>query len=348
MTFRLDYRGDVAASRSPYRIVDEQGHEIEWANRFLDHHRVRGLQELSLRSYGSMLLHFIRWWNGQPGVDVMQADPNPFTESTLIDYVRAQREEPRNPSPETINGRSAMLRRLFQFYFQQDMPHAPYLLQRQWWGPRGGRGRRRGPGADLRLRVPPRVIEPLSVEQVQRFWSSFRTARDIGIVGLLLLSGLRSCEVLSLDLEDLRLSEAQLRVRGKGGKVRMMPLPPETIQLLDCYLKTERPLTNAARVFVSLKGRARGKPMTKAGLRSLFRHHRAATTIRKANPHRFRHTFGSDMIRAGVSLPALQRLMGHANIETTLLYIQISPQDVYEEYTRAVAKQVTPARIAQP
>jgi integrase len=241
-----------------------------------------------------------------------------------------------------------MLRRLFQHYFQHDIPHAPYLLQRRWWTPRGRRGGRRGPAADFRLKVPPRVIEPLSVEQVQRFWSSFRTARDMGIVGLLLLNGLRSCEVLALELEDLRLSEAQLRVRGKGGKVRIMPLPPETIRLLDCYLKTERPLTNAARVFVSLKGKARGKPMTKAGLRSLFRHHRATTSIGKANPHRFRHTFGSDMIRAGVSLPALQRLMGHANIETTLLYIQISPQDVYAEYSRAVSKQVAPARIAQP
>jgi site-specific recombinase XerD len=223
-------------------------------------------------------------------------------------------------------------------------------LQRLWWAPPGGRYRRgrSAAAADLRLKVPPRVIEPLSVEQVARFWSSFCTARDMAVVGLLLLNGLRSCEVLALELEDLRLSEAQMRVRGKGAKVRMMPLPPETIRLLDCYLKTERPLTNAAQVFVSLKGKARGRPMTKAGLRSLFRHHRAVTMIEKANPHRFRHTFGSDMIRAGVSLPALQRLMGHANIETTLLYIQISPQDVYEEYARAVARQTAPARIAQP
>src|SRR5271165_3816942 len=138
---------------------------------------------------------------------------------------------------------------------------------------------------DLRLRVPPRVIEPLSVEQVARFWSSFRTARDIAVVGLMLLNGLRSCEVLALELEDLLLSEAQVRVRGKGAKVRMMPLPPETIRLLDGYLKTERPLTNTARVFVSLKGKKRGQPMTKAGLRSLFRHHRATTTVEKANPH---------------------------------------------------------------
>ena len=86
--------------------------------------------------------------------------------------------------------------------------------------------------------------------------------------------------------------------------------------------------------------------MTPAGLRSLFRHHRAVTATPMANPHR--HTFGSDMIRAGVSLPALRHLMGHANIETTMLYIQISPQDVYAEYARAVAKQTAPARIAQP
>ena len=51
-----------------------------------------------------------------------------------------------------------------------------------------------------------------------------------------------------------------------------------------------------------------------------------------------RHTFGSDMVRAGVSLPALMRLMGHAHIHTTLLYIQLTPQDVFDEYTRAVAR----------
>jgi len=350
MRFLLQYRNDVAPSASPYRVMEQDGGEIAWANRFLDVQRVRGLNELSLRAYGHLLLHFIRWWAQQPGVEVMRLEAHSFTEATLIDYVRAQREEAPKLSPETINGRSSMLRRLFRFHFQVEMPHGPYRLQRDWWTPPGGRYRRAGSAAaaDLRLKVPPRVIEPLSVEQVQRFWSSFRTARDIAVVGLLLLNGLRSCELLALELEDLRLSEAQMRVRGKGAKVRMLPLPPETIRLLDCYLKTERPLTNAAQVFVSLKGKARGKPMTKAGLRSLFRHHRAATTIEKANPHRFRHTFGSDMIRAGVSLPALQRLMGHANIETTLLYIQISPQDVYEEYARAVARQTAPARIAQP
>jgi integrase len=186
---------------------------------------------------------------------------------------------------------------------------------------------------------------PLSAEQVARFWGSFRTARDLALVALMLLNGLRSREVLALKLEDLLFSEAQIRVHGKGARVRLLPLPPETIRLLRCYLKTERPLTNAPEVFVSLKGRARGSPLKPAGLRSLFRHHRATSGVPPANPHRFRHTFGADMIRAGVSLPALQRLMGHAHIHTTLLYIQLTPQDVFAEYTRAVAQI---AKLEQP
>jgi site-specific recombinase XerD len=348
MKFRLQHRSDLAASASPYRVVEQDGGEVVWANRFLDAQRVRGLNELSLRVYGHQLLHFIRWW-AREGVDVMQPELPPFTEATLIDYVRYQRDEFPRLTPETINNRSYILRRLFRFYFQVEMPYGPCRLQRPWRPPFGGRCRSQNrAAADLRLQAPPRVIEPLSVEQVHRFWSSFRTARDIAIVGLLLLNGLRSCEVLGLELEDLRLSEGQLRVCGKRSKVRIMPLPPETIRLLDCYLKTERPLTNSPRVFVSLKGKARGQAMTKAGLRSLFRHHRAVSDVHKANPHRFRHTFGSDMIRAGVSLPALQRLMGHSDIETTMRYIQISPQDVYEEYRQAVSKRATAARIAQP
>jgi len=80
--------------------------------------------------------------------------------------------------------------------------------------------------------------------------------------------------------------------------------------------------------------------MTLAGLRSLFRHHRQTTGIKLANPHRFRHTFASDMVRAGVSLPALMKLMGHANIQTTLVYIDVTPLDVYQQYARAVAQVV--------
>jgi site-specific recombinase XerD len=347
MTFHTIYDANLPAGQSPFRVVDGQGHELEWIHRFLDAQCVRGLQPLSLRAYANTLLHFVRWWSRQPGVDVTRFTAEQFTESTLVDYVRDQLQEQPKPSPENVNNRSSMVRRLFRFYFHHEMPHAPYLLQRTWWrrSPLGyGRGRLLQT-ADLQLKVPQRVIVPLSAEQVARFWRSFRTARDLAIVALLLLNGLRSREILGLKLQDLLFSEAQIRVRGKGGRVRMLPLPPESIRILQSYLKTERPLTNTPEVFVSLKGRARGTAMTPAGLRSLFRHHRATSGVAPANPHRFRHTFGSDMIRAGVSLPALMRLMGHAHIHTTLLYIQLTPQDVFAEYARAVAQM---AKLEQP
>jgi integrase/recombinase XerD len=340
MTFRAVRCHDLPASRSPFRVIDEQGRELEWLNHFLDAQSIRGLAPLSLRQYANMLLHFVRWWSRQPGVDVTRLAVEQFTESTLIDYVRSQRDAQPGVAPETINTRSSMLRRLFRFYFHDEMPHGPYRVQRIWWrrSPLGyGRGRV-AVAADLKLKVPQRVIVPLGAEQVAHFWGSFRTARDLAIVALMLLNGLRSREVLLLKLEDLLFGEAQIRVHGKGARVRLLPLPPETIRILQCWLKTERPLTNAPEVFVSLKGKARGCPMTPAGLRSLFRHHRAASGVPQANPHRFRHTFGSDMIRAGVSLPALMRLMGHAHIHTTLLYIQLTPQDVFAEYARAVAQ----------
>jgi integrase/recombinase XerD len=208
-----------------------------------------------------------------------------------------------------------------------------------------GLGRPRMALSRLRVKVPKRNVVPLSVNEVARFWSGFRNARDLAIVGLMLLEGLRSAEVLALNRDDVLLSEAQLRVRGKGNKFRFLPLAPETVQLLEHYLHLERPNPCSAALFVSLKGRARGARMTPAGLRSLFRHHRQTTSIKLANPHRFRTTFASDMIRAGMSLPALMQLMGHADIQTTLLYVEVTPQDVYLEYARAVAKHIRPLPV---
>jgi site-specific recombinase XerD len=69
------------------------------------------------------------------------------------------------------------------------------------------------------------------------FWRSFHTFRDLSLIALMLFDGLRSHEVLALELEDLRLSEAQILVGGKGNKERLLPLPQETIQILENYLR---------------------------------------------------------------------------------------------------------------
>ena len=81
--------------------------------------------------------------------------------------------------------------------------------------------------------------------------------------------------------------------------------------------------------------------MTPAGLRSLFRYHRRTTGVKKANPPVsshicFRHG------ACGVSLPALMQLMGHARIETTMVYVEVTPLEVYQQYAKAVAQHIRP------
>ena len=198
------------------------------------------------------------------------------------------------------------------------------------------------------LRLCRRYLTPLTAAEVSQFWSSFRTHRDLGLIALMLFNGLRSREALNLQLEDLAFAQSQLRVHGKGNRQRLLPLDPQTIKVLECYLRIERPLTNSPFLFVVIKGPNRGNPLTPAGLRSLFRHHRRLTKVSKANPHRFRHTFGADMVRAGISLPALMRLMGHSHIHTTMLYVQLSPQDVWNEFYRAVQSLNRPQLPKEP
>jgi site-specific recombinase XerD len=186
-------------------------------------------------------------------------------------------------------------------------------------------------------------VIPLSPDEVLRFWQSFRSYRDICIVALMLANGLRSREVLALGCGDLVLAQARMRVSGKGNKERIMPLSEDSLLAIHRYLDLERPKTDSPYVFVSLKGTRRGQAMTPAGFRSLFRHHRKQTGISRANPHRFRHTFGADMVRAGVALPALMHLMGHASIQTTLLYTELSREDVWKQYRSAMEKLRRPA-----
>src|SRR5215467_6722110 len=342
MKFCVLYQQTADNAQSPIRVVEQTtSRSVGWINRYLDREYVRRLANTTLRTYAHSLLHFVRWWESVHHTGDVRKDD--LTESTLLDYVRFQSSQQPRPSASTINDRVAVADRALRNEFP-DAPcqiargfHQCFLHRRPM-----GLGRPRVAVSRLRVKEPKRCIVPLSVDEVARFWASFRTARDLAIVGLMLLQGLRSAEVLALNRDDILLSEGQLRVRGKGNKLRFSPLAPETIQLLDHYLRLERPDPCSPALFVSLKGPARGTRMTPAGLRSLFRYHRQTTGIKLAHPHRFRHTFASDMVRAGVSLPALMQLMGHADIETTLLYVQVTPQDVYLQYARAVAQRIRP------
>jgi len=326
MILRVVCQRACPASVSPYQLLDAQDQSIDWANQFLDAQRLRQLSLRSLRAYAYDLLHFARWW-------LSQNPPRPLSEinqSVLLDYVRHQLDQQPKPTPQTVNHRLTVVQSLYRFHYGTQIGAGHCHLQRAYTkrSPLGYGRPCRAHALGLRLKQPQRIIAPLSADEVATFWRSFRAFRDLAVAGLMLLDGLR----------DLQLASTQMRVLGKGNKQRLLPLPQPIIDVLQNYLRLERPHTHSLSLFVCLKGRHRGQPMTTAGLRSLFRHHRAASQVPQANPHRFRHTFGADMVRAGISLPALQHLMGHSQIRTTMLYVQLAPKDVWTEYARAIQK----------
>jgi integrase len=325
-----------SAGRNPWRIVDQAGQEVPWLNDFLDAQCLRALSPLTLRMYAYQLLHFGRWWSDRQ--QPWAAPPHTLG----ADYIRFQLGEQPTPSAPTVNARLELVRRLCQFHFGHNTADDPRLRRRYRRRFESGYGRPQPATAELRLKQAVPVIQPLSTDQVARFWASFRHCRDMALIALMLFNGLRSRELLNLKIEDLCFSAAQIRVFGKGRRERLLPVKADTLRLLQTYLRTERPSTGSPYVFVALQGKMRGLPMTPAGLRSLFRHHRRASDVPQANPHRFRHTFGADMVRAGVSLPALMRLLGHAHVQTTLRYASLTPADVWREFERAVQRKIPP------
>jgi site-specific recombinase XerD len=307
------------------------------ANRFLTALRVRGLSPRTTRAYAFDLLWLYRWLlaSNRRVDDLVAAD--------LVDFIAEQQRS--GAAPRSINRRLMTVRLFFRFCFDREIDRGPGILRP---GPHY-----RGPGRDhdlglhrlhrrplrhVRVKVPRLLVEPLTPEEVRAFIRSLRRYRDLAIVHLMLLCGLRSREVLELGVDDVVWSDRQLRVRGKGQRDRALPLPDVVANALREYLHLERPhQANELRLFLVMQGRRRGQPMTLEGLRSLFRHRRRGPTLAKANAHRFRHTFGTDMARAGVRLPILQRMMGHADMKTTMQYIELSLVDVADEYRRAMA-----------
>jgi integrase len=190
----------------------------------------------------------------------------------------------------------------------------------------------------VRVKMSQKIIVPLTRQEVSVYFQSLKTWRDISITGFMLFCGLRSREAIGLQLYDVNTSEGQFRVLGKGNKERLVPMPANLLETVRKYLRLERPETDSAYLFVVLKGPKRGRPLTSGGLYKIFRIHRRVSGIYKANPHRFRHTFGADMARAGVSIPALMRLMGHAYVQTTMKYVNLFAEDIRNEFDMAMDK----------
>lgn len=318
-------------------LFDENG-PIAEANEFLVALRIRGLSPRTTRAYAYDLLLLYRWMRRFDQSLRQLAAPD------LMEFIADQREA--GAEPRSINRRLSTARLLYRFWMDRDPDLGPRVSAP---GPHY-----KGPGRDhhlglhvlrrrgvrkLRVVEPRKLVEPLTPEQVRSFLRSLSRYRDLSIVHFMLLCGLRSREVLELKLGDVVFSDSRVRVCGKGDRDRVLPLPDILARSLHRYQQLERPKRCAEpRLFVVLQGNHRGKPMTAAGLRNLFRHRRQRASLAIANAHRFRHTFGADMARAGVRLPILQQMMGHADMKTTLQYVRLSMVDVADEFNRALVK----------
>ncbi len=321
-----------------YRLTGEINGDGELANRYLKALEVKGLSAHSIRAYAYDLAFLLKWLGSRSKAfqDLDQAE--------IIDFIAAQRDAAAHPL--TINRRLITCRTFFRFAFDKEIPKATGALQGTPYYRGRGYDRQLGlfwlgkaRSIHLKVNVPRKVIEPLTVAEVNAFCKALSRYRDRAIALLMLLCGLRSCEILSLRVSDVNLYDLHMRTRGKGGKERTMPMPAALAPIIRKYLKLERPADSPTpTLFLVMQGARRGQPMTAAGLRSLFRHRRLTRGLKKANAHRFRHTFGADMARSGVQLPVLQRMMGHADAQTTLRYIELSLADVADEYRQAIEK----------
>jgi len=145
--------------------------------------------------------------------------------------------------------------------------------------------------------------------------------RDRAVLSLLLYTGLRRQELLELELDDVDLRQGWLRVRrGKGGKMRMVPLAPEAISAVEDWLEF-RPQCRHEGLFATLTGKRLGRH----GLQALFRKALLnAGTIRPGlTVHSMRHTFASLLLCNGCDLMSIKEMLGHASLESTAIYLHI-------------------------
>jgi site-specific recombinase XerD len=220
-------------------------------------------------------------------------------------------------APATINRRLAAIAALYTFLADDDPALiCPVLPHRHG------------------LRVPQRLPRPLRPEELRPFLAVIHDARDRAMFLLMLRCGLRIGEVAGLQRTDLYLDEAHPRLvaRGKRSKERSVYLSAQAEHALRTYLK-ERPVVTSPFVFLSYQ--AAGMSTTAIHKRLLRYRVRAGVRL---TAHRLRHTFANDLVSADVPVTSIQKLLGHAWLETTQTYVAANDQQVRADFYAASGK----------
>lgn len=323
---------------------------VDAGNRFLTHLETRRFSPATVRAYAFDLVCLGRFLIER---SIGVADVVPTDVFEWVDWQSTTKPAPakvvaiiakRGAAASSVNRRAAAARAFFEYLVMAgDRDDNPVPSPRRGEGLRPkargmlghlGPGRARSGGR--LVRQPRRLPESVDAADVSAFLADLGTRRDRAITLAMVLGGLRACEVRGLLLADVDQGRRQLRVVGKGGRERVVPVDRAFFSELAAYLSRERPPGLATpECFVVLRGPTAGQPLTEAGLRSVFRYHRATSGAVRVRPHRLRHTYGTELAAAGIDLLVLRALMGHASPETTAGYVHLSDEHVAAEYTAA-------------
>jgi site-specific recombinase XerD len=214
----------------------------------------------------------------------------------------------------TINRRLAAITSLYTFLSDEDPTlMCPVLAHRHG------------------LKEPQRLPRPLQPEILRQFFGVVEDKRDQAMFLLMLRCGLRISEVAQLQLGDLYLAEPlpRLVVTGKGSKERSVYLSPQAERVLRAYLR-QRPQTSSNFVFLSYLGAG----LSTTAIHKRLMRYRAEAGV-NLTAHRFRHTFANDLVNAQVGVTTIQKLLGHAWLETTQSYVAANDPQVQADYAAA-------------
>lgn len=185
-------------------------------------------------------------------------------------------------------------------------------------------------------RVLPRVLSESQAGALVESPDPTRSeaARDRAILELLYGSGLRASEVVGADVEDLDLSARLIRVHGKGGKDRIVPLGGPCIAALRAHLEN-RASSAGSYQGPLFPGRGSGGRMSSRSIQRIVAAWAGRSGMGGVHPHLLRHTFATHLLDRGAELRAVQELLGHASLATTQIYTHLTLERMRKAYQQA-------------
>lgn len=283
---------------------------------------VDGAAENTLRAYRRDVGGFLSFLSGYHGGGLGRAALARVGQADLRAWMAAERE--RGVGSRSLARALSAVKSFYRWLSERDGFDATAVL-----AARSPRYRRKLP-RPLSVDAARAVID--TVAAPARPGDDWTAARDAAVLTLLWGSGLRVSEALSLKVRDAPLAET-IRIRGKGGKERIVPVLPVARRAVDAYLaRLPFPVEPEAPLFRGRRGGALG-PREVA--RAMERARRQLGLPSSATPHALRHSFATHLLDAGGDLRAIQELLGHASLSTTQAYTAVDTSRLLDVYRRA-------------